>query len=519
MTKRTTSSSVAGNVSARPGGSTQTSAAIRTPVVTILGHVDHGKTTLLDTIRKTNVAGRETGGITQHIGAYQISVSTKGNLQPRKITFIDTPGHEAFAKMRARGAKVADIAVLVVSANDGVMPQTKEAIQHIQQAGIKCVVAITKVDLPDTNLEKIKKQLSRERIKLEEYGGDVPVVAVSAKKGLGIEKLLEMILLVSDLFTNEAKEPKNFKGVVIESSLSKNKGALATLITRSGRLRVGDEIICDRQVIRVRQLLDWQGKVLKEMTAGDAAEVLGWKIPPLVGSQVTRKDQSEINPVEKPLNSDSHVNNGLTQERIAANSSTLVVPPILTPSDKLTVIIKSDTAGTLEAISMQLTEMVNILSAGAGLVSESDVFLAKSASAIIINFNQKIPDSVSRLATAEKVLIKSYNIVYELFDEIDEVVEALKRGDLVTTLGTAKVLALFPYNDETVIGVKVASGRIARGDQVKVMRDEVEVGRARIKSLRHRKDDITKAEQGHEAGIILSQKLEVLTGDSIISIG
>jgi len=474
----------------------------RTPVVTVLGHVDHGKTTLLDTIRRTSVASREHGGITQHIGAYQITTP-----QGRTITFIDTPGHEAFSKMRIRGSRVADIAVLVVAANDGVKPQTKESIAHIKAAGIKCVVALTKIDLPDTNPDIIKNQLTKEGLSLEENGGDVPVVPVSAKTGVGVDKLLDMILLVSELFPRDQKETEIFKAVVIESSLSKGKGPVATIICRGGRLSQGDELVCENQSIRVRTLLDWNQKTLPHISIGDAAEVLGWKKPPQVGSIVYRKNQSEIA---------TRVPHPITAK---PPTGSLMIPPTHEEIDKLAIIVKADTAGTLEAIISRLGSSAKILGTGVGLVSESDVLLAKSTKAIIINFNQKIPDTVSKLSSAEKVIIKSYNLIYELFEEIDEVVEALKKGDLVTVLGKGRVQATFPYNDEVVIGVKVLSGRIARGDQVKVMRDEQELGRARIKSLRHLKEDITKAEQGTEAGLILSNKLEILTGDSIISIG
>lgn len=509
----------------------------RPPVVTILGHVDHGKTSLLDTIRKTNIVSKEFGGITQHIGAYQIEVSPKGELSSRaipsvsresrgipskhkeeillrqladqddfaakncKITFIDTPGHEAFAKMRSRGANVSDLAVLVVAGNDGVMPQTIESLEHIKTAKIPFIVAVNKIDLPDINLEKIKKQLVKLGIKLEEYGGETPLVPLSAKTGEGVPRLLEMIILLAELHQLQDTSFEKFKAVVIESVLSKNKGPVATVVVRSGILKEGEEVVCENQEFRIRALHDWLGKNLNQIKAGDPAEILGWKKLPAVGSILFNKHQVELTQLSP------------------ANIMEVSAKNLAVTEEQIKLIIKADTAGTLEAIQASLLKNTLVLESGVGNINESDILLAKTSKALIIGFHVKPSEDVRKLAESEKVIIKTYNIIYELIDEIDEVVEALKKGNLVNILGEAKVIALFKIKDQAVAGVKVIKGRIARGDQVKIMRKDEEVGRTRIKSLRHKKEDITKSEQGSEAGVMLFQDIEILTGDSIISIG
>lgn len=500
------------------------------PIVTILGHVDHGKTTLLDIIRKTDIASGESGGITQHIGAYQVTVHPKGEpasrairqpeesreipseidteSQGRRITFIDTPGHEAFAKMRGRGAKVADIAVLVVAANDGIMPQTTESISHIQAAKIPCIVAINKIDLPGVNLEKIKKQLVKSGLNLEEYGGEIPVIPVSAKLGTGIEKLLETILFLAELYSSKNIDLVKLNAVVIESSLSKNKGITATIIIRSGNLTVGDEVVSDNQQFRIRALYNWKGVSVRNAKTGDPVEILGWKQLPPVGSQLFQKNQIALD-----LKG---------QKSIAPQIKTSIIlnlPERDITEEKIKVIIKSDTFGTLEAIRANLKDKVYIIYSGVGDITESDILLAKTTSSLVVGFHLTPKDHIIKLANSEKVIIKTYNIIYELFTEIDEVIEAIKKGNLVEVFGEAEVIALFPYNDEMALGIKIKSGRIARGDQVKIIRNGEEIGRARIKSLRRGKEDITRMEKGSEAGVLLSAKLDILTGDSIIPIG
>jgi len=477
----------------------------RPPVVTILGHVDHGKTTLLDYIRKTNIASREHGGITQHVGAYQIETSGK------KITFIDTPGHEAFAKMRSQGAGVADIAILVVAANDGVMPQTIESINHIKSAGISCIVAVTKIDLPGINLDKIKKQLVKQDLKLEEYGGEIPLVAISAKTGQGIDKLLQMVILLYELKEIKKDLKEQTKAVVIESTLTKNRGIVATVIIRNGRLTIGDNIVCDKQAFKIRALINWLGKNVKEAEAGDPVEILGWQFPPSIGSIVFKTE--EIKLATKPPMSVSKVS--IKKPLLPTHQE------ILPEEEKIRLIIKADTYGTLEAIinGLKNKKNIEIIQTGIGIISEGDIFLAKTTKSLIVGFQIKLTDQILKLAEAEKVIIKTYNIIYELFNELDEVVEAIKTGNMVKILGEAKIIALFHIKNQIIAGVKVTSGRIARGDQVKIMRGNQELTRVRIKSLRHGKEDVTTSSQGSEAGVLFSQNLDLLTGDSIIAIG
>lgn len=481
-----------------------TSFVLRPPIVTILGHVDHGKTTLLDNIRKSNVAAKEAGGITQHTAAYQVTIE-----KHKKITFIDTPGHQAFAKMRGRGANAADIAVLVIAANDGVMPQTVESIDHIKAAGIPSIIALNKIDLPNVSIEKIKKQITKNGISLEEYGGETPLVPISAKTGQGVDKLLEMIILVAELNQIKEDSPGMLKAIVIESELSKNRGPVATLVVRSGDLKIGEEVLCENQNFRVRAIFDWQGKNMEKASPGDPVELLGWKNLPAVGSIVYKSGQTEI-AVRK---------SGVPVLRNVALNTVVENPKPET--EKIKLAVKADTTGTLEAILEVLKENndIDIILSGIGIINESDIFLAKTTGSLVIGFHQKTPDSVLKLAQTEKVIIKTYDIIYQLLEEIDEVVEAIRQGNLVNILGEAKILALFLMKDQLVAGIKVVNGRIARGDQVKIVRNDVEIGRAKIKSLRHGKEDITRTDQGTEAGIILSQKIDLLTSDSIISIG
>ena len=501
------------------------------PVVTILGHVDHGKTTLLDLIRKTKVAQKEAGGITQHIGAYQIRISPKGEPSSQatptlrrgsrgipsehkeeilrqaqddfvsaghKITFIDTPGHEAFAKMRERGAMAADVAILVVAANDGVQPQTVESIKHIQSAKIPSIVALNKIDLPGINVEKIKKQLTREGLSLEEYGGETPLIPISAKTGQGLDKLLSTITLVYELYRKKPPTA-NFEAVVIESQLSKSKGPIATVIIRNGTLTRGEEVVNEGREFKIRALINFLGQNISQATNGDPVEILGWKILPAIGSRIYKKNEPVIEAAQ-------------------------VNKQIITPSDnpgeeKIKLILKADTAGSLEALTVVLSSKVDIILSGVGNISESDILLAKTAKTIIVGFNIEPSQNVVKLANSEKVLIKTFHLIYKLFEELDEVIEAIKKGNLVSILGEAKIIEIFSYKEDKIAGVKVISGRIARGDQIKLVRGEEEIGRAKIKSLRHGKEDISKVEQGKDGGVILSQKLDFLTGDSIIAIG
>lgn len=475
-----------------------------TPVVSILGHVDHGKTSLLDKIRQSKITEKEFGGITQHIGTYQITLA--GN---KKITFIDTPGHEAFAKMRSRGAEVCDIAILVVAANDGVMPQTKESIEHILHAKIPYIVACTKIDLVDASVDKIKKQLLKNGVLIDEYGGAVPVVPVSSKTGQGIDKLLEMILLVSEMHEVKKDPSSAFEGVIIETKLDKARGNVATIIVKNGTITQRDNIITKDGIEgKVRAMFDENGHMVKTADPGKGVELLGLSSLPSVGISIYKKEETAIG-IAPP----TKIVAASPPGRLAVSSPSEIV------SEKLKIVLKADTSGSLEAILASLKENVEIMSASTGAIGESDVIFAKSSGAIIIGFNVKPSLSVVKLATSEKVMIKTYTIIYEMLSEIDEVSEALRTGGLEEVSGEAKILVQFDIKGEKIAGVKIISGRIAKGDKVKVVRGTTEIGRSRIKSLRHQKEEITKAEQGTEAGVVLTQKLDFLINDVIISIG
>src|SRR3989344_596207 len=355
----------------------QLKSIIRPPIVTVLGHVDHGKTTLLDYIRKTNITTKEYGGITQHIGAYQIDVPPKIRKKDpnfaAKITFIDTPGHEAFAKMGSHGAGVADIAILLVAANDGVKPQTIESIDHIRNAKIPSIVVANKMDLSNINLEKVKKQLTRAGIALEEYGGEVPLIPISAKTGSGIEKLLETLIFLTDFFQIKSKINEQTTGVVIESTISKFKGITGTLLLREGTLRVADEVINENQEFKIRAICDWQGKQLTEIKAGDPAEIIGWKTIPAVGSLLFKKTETQL-----------EIRPHQDLDKFKQKPSVVDEKADEIEAEKIKLIIKSDTQGTLNAIIDGLVNaQIEIIHKGVGIITESDILLAITAKALV----------------------------------------------------------------------------------------------------------------------------------------
>lgn len=474
----------------------------RPPVVTILGHVDHGKTSLLDFIRKSSVAIREHGGITQAIGAYQVLHDTG------TVTFIDTPGHAAFEKMRSRGAKVADIAILVVSIDDGIMPQTIEAIKHIQAAKVAMVVAVNKIDLPGINvqvqLERIKKQLADNDVSVEGYGGDVPVVSLSAKTGEGVKDLLETILLVAEMLELKADVDHPTSGVVIESHLDKYKGPIATILVRDGLLEKGDTISVAGIKCKVRGMFDYKGGPVEGAGPSTPVEVLGWESVPPVGA-------------------------GLGQEAEAQSAELKVKSLIdkLKSQDQniLNVVVKADKQGSLEAIEEALgkfnedKEHLKIISSGTGEVVDSDVELAESTGAIIISFNVNIRRSAQKIAETQHVLIRSYGIIYELLDEIKDVVEGmLKPGSLEEVFGVAQIIAEFPFGqDARIAGCKVLDGVFSKGPKVRLVRGEEVIAEGKITSLKMGREEVTKVEKGQECGMMFDANLDFQIGDVIES--
>ncbi|MCL5434996.1 MAG: translation initiation factor IF-2 [Patescibacteria group bacterium] len=479
------------------------------PVVAVLGHVDHGKTTLLDAIRKTSIALREHGGITQKIGASSVEITHEG--KKRNITFIDTPGHEAFSLMRGRGVAAADIGLLVVSAVDGVMPQTKESIRLLQASKVPFIVVLTKSDDPNKNPEKAKQQLLKEEVLLENYGGDIPVIEVSAKTNTNIKELLELILLVFDMRKHSGfyKFSSNnpFSAIVIESKLDQKSGPRATLIVKNGTIFLRDEIVCTDISGRVRTIINDLGQRLEKATVGEAVEILGFEEVPKAGEIAFKKSEkaAEELPVQIPV---SEAEEGGVKE---------LGPNTDIDTNVLSVIICADSQGALEAIVNKMPERIKIAMAKTGDIETSDVLFAKSVGAIILGFNIKIKPEVIKLAATEKIILKNYLLIYEMMDEIQDLLDGKILSLQEEVFGTAKVLARFPFEKTEVMGIVVTDGRIARGDRVRVMRGEEVIGEANISSVRQGKETVSKVEKGQEAGIILSPFLDFTIGDVLIS--
>lgn len=467
----------------------------RPPIVAVLGHVDHGKTSLLDYIRKTHVAAKEHGGITQAIGAYQIP----------GITFIDTPGHEAFAKMRARGATVSDIAILVVAADDSVMPQTKESIRMIQEANVSMIVAINKIDMPTANVDKVKQDLARNGVQVEGFGGSIPSVSVSAKTGKGVKELLDMILLVAEMkeLKNEPNAP--FEAVVIENRIDKGKGMVATIVVKQGTLKFGMSLFDgEKQVGKIRAMFDENGDAVKDAGPSRPVEVLGFTALPQVGAVLTDKEvKKEVIEIKKEPTQAQSVADFLAN---------------MQGKKKLAVIIKADVYGSLEAILEALEDDVDVVTSGVGEISDADILLAKSTGAFVVGFNVKLKQEIEKLAQIEGVICRTYTIIYELLDELHDVIQgAMEVITKERELGKGRVLAEFPFNGARIAGIKVMSGRIAKGDQVKVMRAEEEIGRAKIKSVRHGKEEETRMDVGDDCGLLFDRVVDFAIGDDIIA--
>ncbi|MEX2028779.1 MAG: translation initiation factor IF-2 [Candidatus Curtissbacteria bacterium] len=466
--------------------------AIRPPIVSILGHVDHGKTTLLDAIRKSNVAAREHGGITQHIGAYQIEAN--GHL----ITFVDTPGHAAFEKMRSRGAEVADIVILVVAANDSVKPQTVEAIKHIQAAKKPTIVAITKVDLPDINLDKIKKDLQTQGITVEEYGGDSPVVKVAAPKGEGIPELLEVISLVWQMNPVKSEPDAPLEAVVVESKMDKNRGPVVTVIVKKGTLSAGQKIVVESETISVKALIDDSGKNIKDAPPGKPVEILGFKKALDVGSIVA----DTINK---------------TQENIPLSSYADIIAKAQSAKDKFKIILKTDVLGSLEAVSANLPENILVLTSSVGDVNESDIDFAKVAGAPIITFGVKVNPKITANAQRGGVIIRSYNVIYELLDDLSDVVTGFQAAKEEAKIkGRAKVVATFDIEGKRIAGCVVTFGRLKVGDEVS-LKDRAEI--AKITSIKRFKKDVESVANGQDCGILFAPILDFKEGDIVESLG
>lgn len=474
----------------------------RPPVVVIMGHVDHGKTTLLDFIRKTKVAESETGGITQHTGAYQVEH------QGRKITFIDTPGHEAFYAMRSRGAKVADIAVLVIAADEGIMPQTKEAITHIKHAGIPIVVAITKIDKPNLDIMRVKNQLLEEQIVVEDFGGKVPSVSVSSKTGEGIDSLLEIINLSAELEELKSNMEGKAKGVVIEAELNHKRGPIATLLVKEGILRKNDIISLSSTFGRVRELEDFLGNGMPLATPGTPAVVVGISEVPLVGEKFSVVDSATE--AEKIL---------AEKKKKYENEREVVELP--QGSKILNIVLRADAGGTLEAVHEVLRGIKNdnifirVLSEGSGEIMESDIKLAAAANAVIIGFRTKLNQSAALFAKQMKVEIMICDIIYDIVSKVRG-----KINDILSTetedldIGALKVLAIFrTEKSRMIVGGKVTEGEITKGAKIRVTRNDEPVGEGRVSQLKIKDKPFDKVEKGQECGVLFEGPVRILVGD------
>lgn len=487
----------------------------RSPIVTVMGHVDHGKTSLLDAIRKTKVTATEAGGITQHIGAYQVE---KNN---RKITFIDTPGHEAFTAMRARGAKVTDVAVLVVAADDGVMPQTVEAINHARAAGVPIVVALNKIDKPNAKPDRVKKELADQGLVPEEWGGDTICVPVSATKNQGIEDLLEMILLVADVLELKANPECPARGTVIESKLDKGRGPVATVLVQNGILRVGNTLVTGSQFARVRAMIDDKGKRVSQAGPSTPVEVLGFSEVPEAGEPFVVIDEHLARQIVQKRLAKRREDEARARAKVALED---VYSRIKEGQIKeLPLIVKADVQGSVEALSKALEHLdtdevrVNLIHAGVGAITETDIMLASASGAIIIGFNVRPDINARKAQEREKVDIRLYQVIYEAINDMKAALSGLLEPEYrEVVLGHAEVRKVFHASKlGTIAGCYVSEGKVSRDAGVRVIRDGVVIHTGSIESLKRFKDDVREVAQGYECGLMIENFNDVQEGDEL----
>ena len=488
----------------------------RPPVIVVMGHVDHGKTSLLDAIRSTNVIEGESGGITQHIGAYQVKIND------RDITFLDTPGHEAFTSMRARGAMITDIAILVVAANDGVMPQTVEAINHAKAANIPIIVAVNKMDLPDANFEKVEQELMKYDLVPEAWGGSTIYVPISAKKHEGIDNLLEMVLLEADILELKANPNKQAKGTVIEAKLDKNRGPVATMLVQRGKLDVGDTIIVGTTIGRIRTMQDYKGKKVKTAGPSTPVEITGLTSVPQSGDifYEVKDEKTAKHLIEKRKNEE--------RERELAKTSAVTLDDLFNKIEsenlkQLNLIVKADVQGSVEALKQSLEKLsnsevkVSVIHANVGGVTESDVTLAKVSNAIIIAFNVRPGLMAKSVADKEQVEIKTYSVIYDAINDV----EAAMKGMLdpvykEVVIGTAQVRQVFKVsNVGTIAGAVVTSGKVARNAGIRVIRDDIVIHDGKLVSLKRFKDDVKEVANGYECGLQIDKFNDIKVDDTL----
>jgi translation initiation factor IF-2 len=485
------------------------------PVVTVMGHVDHGKTTLLDAIRKSDVVQSEAGGITQHIGAYQIKYNG------RKITFIDTPGHKAFTEMRARGARVTDIAVVVIAADDGIMPQTSEAINHAKEANVPIIVAINKIDLPNSNPDKVKQGLTEFNLVPEEWGGETVFVELSAKNKTNIDELLEMILLIADLNEIMGNEKAEGSGIIIESRLDKGMGAVGTVIIRRGSIKVGDFFVTGNSYGKVRSIRDEKGQLVKKGVLSQPAEISGFASVPQAGDKffVVKNEK-----VAKEIISKRDYDRKMSKLAGSRRHITLEELSEISKEDdikKLKIVLKSESYGSLDAVVKSLMEIekeeikIDIIHKAVGAISESDVLLASASNAIVIGFGIISIPKAKKLAKEENIDVRTYNIIYKLIDDIKLSLEGLLEPKIEEfEKGRIEVRKIFKIPKEGVIaGCYILEGSVDRGDKVRVIRDEKIIYESKIASMHRFKDDVKKVTAGYECGIRVENYQDINKGD------
>lgn len=492
---------------------------VRAPVVTMMGHVDHGKTSLLDAIRKTNVAAREKGHITQHMGAYGVDIPGKGH-----VTFLDTPGHEAFTAMRARGANVTDVVVLVVAADDGIMPQTVEAIDHAREANCPIVVAINKSDLPHANPQKVMMQLQKLELVPEEWGGKTICIKVSAKTGDGIDQLLEMLLLEAEVLELKANPDRLATGTVIEGHLSRGSGAVSTIIVQTGTLKVGDIVLCGTSYGRVRALRNHLGKSIQQVPPGHSAEVLGLSEVPEAGEKFlvvedekaarSMAEQALLQKRERMMRGSKHLSLEELYNRISEGNF-----------KELKLVAKADVQGSVEALQQSLEKInsekcgVRIIHGGVGGINESDVMLAAASDAIILGFHVKADTKAQAIAEKEGVDIRYYNIIYEAIQDVSKAMEGLLEPTYKEVIdGKAQIRKIFKSSKAgTIGGTMVTKGKITRQNGVRVLRDNIVVFDGKLAALKRFKDDVREVAEGHECGLSFNGFNEIQEGDLVES--
>ncbi|WP_282924441.1 translation initiation factor IF-2 [Peptoniphilus genitalis] len=490
----------------------------RPPVVTVMGHVDHGKTSLLDSIKKTHVTQSEAGGITQHIGAYTV------NLSGKKITFLDTPGHEAFTSMRLRGAQTTDIAILVVAADDGVMPQTLEAISHARSADVPIIVAITKIDKPEGNPERVKQELMNENLVPEEWGGDTIVVGVSSKSGEGIDDLLEMILLVAEMKELKANPNRRAVGTIIEANLDKAKGPMATILIKNGTLRFGDAVVSGTCSGRIRAMEDDKGKRVKKAGPSMPVVILGLNDVPNAGDTIYAVND------DKTAKTIADKNKEISREKRLSQTTKISLDNLfekISEEDvkELNIVVKGDVKGSVEALNQSLLKLsteevkISVIHSGVGGINESDVTLASASNAIVIGFNVRPNINAIELAKTEDVEIRTYRVIYEIINDIEQAAKGMLDPDIVEEiLGRCEIRQTFKLpNNQMVAGVYVLSGKILRNSKVKVLRDDVVIHEGDIASLKRFKDDAKELATGFEGGLVIDGFNDIKEGDLLES--